>query len=116
MLPTICQCCGLLIQTRAAANPNICFVCAEADFRAELEPNQPPPMPRSTTSIAAHGHPIELEHLLALEEPSVLECLEALEQAEQAIAEKTAEETQQPPAPAAVPAPTGVPSASAAVK
>jgi hypothetical protein len=41
--------------------------------------------------------PPELEHLLELEEPSVVECFNALEEAKKAVAESALEEENSPP-------------------
>jgi hypothetical protein len=88
----ICRCCGAVMEKGAQSNPNMCLGCASLDAsevsdslasesgtRVFIDQRTPLSQP-----------PDELEQLLELEEPSILQCFKAVRQAKQAIAEATA--------------------------
>lgn len=66
------------------------------DWSAAPEPGQAEPEGEAAPSRVAAQVPGELEHFLPLDEPSVLECFNATEQANQAIAEEAAKEKASP--------------------
>jgi hypothetical protein len=88
------------MHVRSAENPNVCFNCANYDWddlkAADASPE--PPAIASTERGPAQV-PAELEQLLEVEGPSVVECFDATEQARQAIAEAAAKEKQAVPPP-----------------
>lgn len=91
MLPVICRCCGGIIGARElSANINLCAACE----RTELDESPRAVMPEdpSLAEVSASQAPAELEHLLEIDGPSVVEFTNAVEQAQQAIAEVLAEE------------------------
>jgi hypothetical protein len=88
MLPFICRCCGMEMENRAPWNPNVCIACAGVDWADLPPPRQvvPKEIPSSTEV------PQELEEFLPWEGPSLIECFDAAEQAQQAINEMNATE------------------------
>ena len=101
MLPSICRCCGMAMGLRAPRNPNICSTCDALDY---MDYSALPPTRDSVSANPASIHraqsPHELEQMLELEGPSVLECFEALEQAKRALTEAALQEQKQPASPA----------------
>ena len=93
MLPNICRCCGLAMGLRAPRNPNICSKCGALDLLAiPLDQEKSSPGPDRRAARRRAQPPSELERLLEIEGPSVVECFEALEQAKQALAETALQE------------------------
>jgi hypothetical protein len=91
MLPVICRCCGGIISSRAfTENANICADCERIDLeewpRAVISDA---PLPEQVTASQV---PAELESFLEIDGPSVVEFTNAVQQAQQAIAEVRAQE------------------------
>jgi hypothetical protein len=91
MVPVICRCCGLSIHLSGAGNPNVCAQCDAEELEYPI-PNTSAPLAFGSEASS------ELEQLLMPEGPSVIECLDASEQASQAIREAQAEENKKKPA------------------
>ena len=85
----------------AAANPNICSACADREWgeMPEVAAAGPDAGLGEVLQEGLPQTPSELEKLLKLDSPSVLECFEAAEQAHQAIAETAALEKVSVPSP-----------------
>lgn len=87
MYPAICRCCGATFNVRAPSNTNVCKACAISsttlpgveDVIAEVRGEE-------------EHRAAEMESLLEMESPSVLDCYYAVEQAKQALAEALASE------------------------
>jgi len=84
MLPVVCRCCGLVMAKSASDNPHICAECARMDWSDEA--------PGGDLPAAIHPAASQLEQFLELDEPSMVECVEALEQAKRALTETVAAE------------------------
>ena len=113
MLPFICRCCGERIGIRSPLNPNMCVACVA--FGVTGSPDAVAPGDEADESESGSTQkPVELEKLLEIEGPSVLECFHAVEQANEAIREAATQEAQvsSPIPPSAVPTPDQVRSAS----
>src|SRR5262249_15511324 len=83
MLPVVCRCCGLVMERSALGNPNICVACGMIDWSQEAQP--PAAVTEQITSPS-----VVLEQFLEWDGPTMMECVEAAEQAKQAIAEADA--------------------------
>jgi hypothetical protein len=73
------------METRAPWNPNLCLGCATLDWNELSEPS-------TQADAGTEVRPTELDHFLDMEGPSVVDVYNAVEQANQAIAETTAHE------------------------
>ncbi len=93
MLPVLCRCCGLVIAKSALENPNICAACALVE-----RGDKGPLSARGQVERSSPGTR-QLDHFLELDGPSVVECVDALEQAKGAIAEAAALEEAAPAPP-----------------
>jgi hypothetical protein len=94
MFPFVCRCCGSVMARGAFGNPNICATCAEMD----LTQTQDSPAKLATQAVA----PVENEwdQFLEWDGPTMVECVNAAEQARLAIAEAAAwEAAHNPPRP-----------------
>jgi hypothetical protein len=87
MLTRVCRCCGGWIQSRVE-NPNICVLCDEMSW--ELEAPQLPPLIYTASAadlMAGADLGESSDSFLTLDEPTVVECLDAEHDAQKAIAE-----------------------------
>ncbi len=92
MLPSICRCCGCTIEARAGNNPNLCVSCEEALWREKPRETRGVPCPPGGQLVSPRQTPSELEQLLEVEGPTVIECFDAVEQAKEAILEAATQE------------------------
>jgi hypothetical protein len=91
MIPRICRCCGMVMETRAPDNPNICLACLEIDWSDTSTSERVQGISEIGRDSGRVGMStlmeVEFDHFLEMEDPSVIECFDAVEQAKEAIAE-----------------------------
>ena len=101
MAARLCICCGGAIDQQATLlNPNLCPTCARASWTPEDDnPVQDQREMAHSASVGAAPFspntveiPADLSHLMEIEGPSVIECLEAELAAKRAIAEEASRE------------------------
>jgi len=99
MRSRLCLCCGQVMENGVSlSNPNLCASCGEANWADESQADAMALTPLSLSHVPVNLKPApalpsfteipsEMQQLIEMDEPSVIECLEAELAAKRAIAE-----------------------------